>query len=166
MHYVCGIDPGVEGGAVILRILTSSIDFARQVSFSKNEEERYLQVATIFRDYFFRPQDLIIEKVSGYIGGLGQPGSKMFVFGDSFGSIKSAVRTHGGHWPIEVKPMEWQKKLGLSKKLPNGKKMDRDKWKTSLLKKAEELFPTIKFSKATADACLISYFGCLTQEER
>lgn len=160
-RYVLGIDPGISGGVVLIRHKGVASVEVEQFSLRDTPEKNYEMMLYICR---LKPI-VFIEKVSGYIGGFGQPGSSMFNFGENYGGLKALVRCLNGSWPREVRPQEWQGKLGLKRDKKKAHKT-KTQWKSYLLKKAEELFPTIKFSKATADATLIAYYGCLTQEER
>ena len=71
-----------------------------------------------------------------------------FTFGNGFGHLEMALTAAG--IPFErVRPQVWQKALGCMTK--------GDKNITK--RKAQELFPDIKVTHATADSLLIAYYG-------
>jgi hypothetical protein len=71
-----------------------------------------------------------------------------FTFGNGFGHLEMALTASG--IPFErVRPQVWQKSLGC---LTKG-----DKNVTK--RKAQELFPSLKITHATADALLIAEYG-------
>ena len=71
-----------------------------------------------------------------------------FTFGNGFGHLEMALTAAG--IPFErVRPQVWQKALGCMTK--------GDKNITK--RKAQELFPQIKVTHATADALLIAHYG-------
>jgi len=71
-----------------------------------------------------------------------------FTFGNGFGHLEMALTAAG--IPFErVSPQRWQKALGcLTKGDKNVSK-----------RRAQELFPSMKITHATADALLIAYYG-------
>jgi Holliday junction resolvasome RuvABC endonuclease subunit len=78
----------------------------------------------------------------------GQGVASSFKFGQGYGSLEMALTAAG--IPFErVSPQKWQKALGcLTKGDKNVSK-----------RKAQELFPTMKVTHATADALLIAEWG-------
>jgi Holliday junction resolvasome RuvABC endonuclease subunit len=77
-----------------------------------------------------------------------------FTFGRNFGFLHG-VLTALKIPVIEVTPQRWQKELGCMSK--------GDKNVTK--QKAQQLFPDHKFTHATADACLIAYWGVLQSKQ-
>jgi hypothetical protein len=71
-----------------------------------------------------------------------------FTFGNGYGHLEMALTAAG--IPFErVRPQVWQKAMGcMSKGQKNVTKA-----------KAQELFPHLKITHATADACLIAEYG-------
>lgn len=71
-----------------------------------------------------------------------------FTFGNGYGHLEMALTAAG--IPFErVRPQVWQKAMGcLTKGDKNVSK-----------RKAQELFPNLKITHATADACLIAEYG-------
>lgn len=92
-----------------------------------------------------------IERVSGYAGGPGQPGSAMFRFGEGYGFIQGVVMTLGMRLEL-VTPQKWQKALGLGHR---EKTQSKCEWKNKLKAEAERLYPGVKVTLATADALLL-----------
>jgi Holliday junction resolvasome RuvABC endonuclease subunit len=75
-----------------------------------------------------------------------------FSFGNGFGHLEMALTAAGIPF-TRVRPQVWQKALGC---LTKG-----DKNVTK--RKAQELFPSIKATHATADALLIAQYGTTQQ---
>lgn len=75
-----------------------------------------------------------------------------FTFGNSYGHLEMALTA--AEIPFErVRPQQWQKTMGcLTKGDKNVSK-----------RKAQELFPSLKITHATADALLIAEYGRRTQ---
>jgi Holliday junction resolvasome RuvABC endonuclease subunit len=71
-----------------------------------------------------------------------------FTFGNGFGHLEMALTAAG--IPFErVRPQVWQKELGCMTK--GNKNVTK--------RKAQELFPSMKVTHATADALLLAYYG-------
>jgi hypothetical protein len=96
----------------------------------------------------------VIEKVGGYIG-KPQPGSAMFKFGMSYGGLRMALIAAGISF-LEVTPQQWQKTLGVSTKKKNETK---GKFKNRLKALAQQIFPSVKVTLATADALLLAEYA-------
>lgn len=93
---------------------------------------------------------VFLEKVGGYVGGEGSPGSAMFVFGQNYGQILGVTAALG--IPVElVTPQVWQKALALG----NSSGMTKSQWKRKLKLKALQLYPNVKVTLAVSDAMLI-----------
>lgn len=141
-----GIDPGASGGLVAMthdRLLSC-------VSMPDTEKDTW--------NWFCRWEKCqkfaVIEKVGGYIGGVGSPGATMFKFGFSAGVLTAFLIS--ASIPFEqVPPQKWQKALGCGTRAKTESKAD---WKNRLKGRAQALFPTEKVTLATADALLISEY--------
>ena len=98
---------------------------------------------------------VVVERVGGYIGGAGAPGSAMFNFGQGFGFILGCCAM--ANMPVSlVMPQKWQKALSL------GSKKDYDKqWKNHLKERAQQMYPNCigTITLKTADALLILNYG-------
>jgi crossover junction endodeoxyribonuclease RuvC len=165
---ILGVDPGLKGALVVYdpvrnlvvsahnvptielkrnRKLKSSVDIDRLLSLTR-------QLATRFPGL-----RAAIERVGAMPG---QGTSSMFSFGDTFGSLKTAVRA--ADIPMEkVNPATWKKKLVCP--------ADKD----GALLRASELIPasaaewapvrgvrTKEDCKGIAEAAMIAYFFALT----
>jgi len=91
----------------------------------------------------------VMEQVGGFVAaGGGQPGSRMFNFGEGFGFLRGALLALG--IPLRmVQPKAWQKGLCL------GAPVDKSARKRALKSKAVEMFPHLKPTLKTCDALLI-----------
>jgi hypothetical protein len=82
--------------------------------------------------------------------GRNMPSSAMAVYASNWGFIKGVLTARGFRIVI-IHPKTWQKALGLG----TTKSLSRTEWKNKLKQKAEQLYPKIKVTLATADALLI-----------
>jgi len=94
---------------------------------------------------------LIIEKVGGYVGGMGQPGARMFTFGHWTGAVTGAAYALGME-VIDIAPRTWQAFYKL-----DGKLLTKSQWKGMLRDQASLLYPDLKPTLKTADAILIHH---------
>jgi hypothetical protein len=90
-----------------------------------------------------------IEKVGGYVGGKGAPGSSMFNFGYNVGFVHGLIAASKTRC-IEVPPQRWQKTLGAGTKATHG-----TRWKAHLKQIAQQRQPRQVITLKTADAVLI-----------
>ncbi len=138
------VDPGKSGG-IAVRYPCDNV-----LAFRMPDTEGDL------RDLFVRlynpnnPTVAYVEKVGGYIGGPGAPGSAMFNFGRNHGftlGLLSAlyIRTE------LITPQQWQKRLSLG----TSKGMKPTEWKNKLKAEAQRRFPDMTVTLYTADALLI-----------
>jgi len=143
-RYYIGIDPGKTGGLVILpergdkRIVTR---------MPVTERDIWNWFADIPRAFSYA----IIEKVHS------QPGNAaraMFTFGWGYGGLRMALTARGIPFE-EVLPSVWLRGLDI----PKQKKTEsRTQFKNRLKAKAQQLFPTVEVTLATADALLIAEY--------
>lgn len=92
-----------------------------------------------------------VEKVGGYAGGRGAPGSAMFNFGKNVGVIYGALYAYNFRI-IEVTPQKWQKHFSLGTAAACTSKTE---WKNKLKAEAQRRFPSLEVTLKTADALLI-----------
>jgi len=92
---------------------------------------------------------VFIEKVGGYVGGKGAPGSAMFNFGRNVGFIHGLIASTKTR-VIEVPPQRWQKTLQCGVKATYG-----TGWKGHLKQIAQQRHPRLSITLKTADALLI-----------
>ena len=90
-----------------------------------------------------------IEKVGGYAGGKGAPGSAMFNFGRNVGFLLGLIASSKTRL-IEVPPQRWQKTLQCGVKATYG-----TGWKGHLKQIAQQRHPRLSITLKTADAVLI-----------
>lgn len=158
-RFYYGIDPGASGGLACIH--------ERLVTVPMPATER--DVFEWFRPLGGRDHEgnevefAVIEKVGGYTASGGpQPGSAMFKFGQSYGGLRMALIAAGIPFE-EVTPQRWQKALGVT---PRGKEETKTSFKNRLKAKAQQLFPKIKVTLATADAILLAEYCKRSQEGR
>lgn len=136
------VDPGVNGGIVI------ALD--KEVVQVLAMPGNMLALAAILNDLPNNSQ-MFIELVGGYVGGEGQPGSRMFTFGKNDGWFDGYAAARD--WKLRrLSPFAWQQDLNIG--LANERK-DKAAWKRDLRTVAVERFPQFKPTLKTADALLI-----------
>ncbi len=145
VEFFIGIDPGVSGGLACLRHGTYC------TAMPKTEKD----IWDWFYQYSTGEAFAVIEKVGGFIGGKGQPGSAMFKFGRNTGILIGCLTAAGIPYE-EITPQRWQKALGVSTRKHNESK---GQFKNRLKAKAQQLFPDVKIiTLATCDALLIAEY--------
>lgn len=135
------IDPGTAGG-----IVAGHLDGSFVVSpMPKTDRE--------ITDFLIG--DLLAENVA-YLedlvkyAGTNMPSSAMAVYASSWGFLKGVLTTNK-YRIVLVPPKKWQAALGLGRATG----LSKTQWKNKLKQRAEQLFPQIKVTLATADALLI-----------
>ena len=149
-----GIDPGNSGGIAVLCKDHQNTQLTLDLLPINLKRVTEKDVAT-FLVSFSRPgTHCFIEKVGAYaVGGRRQGGKSMFTFGQSYGFLRGLLIAM--HIPFEaVTPQSWQKHFSLIRK---GRETQTEK-KNRHKGKAEELYPAVPFTHATADALLIAEF--------
>lgn len=139
-----GVDPGGSGGVAVICGKEITIKSMPDTEQDVWNWIRGFQTVGLFAT---------IEKVGGFIG-KNQPGSAMFKFGQSYGSLRMALIAASIPFE-EVVPQTWQKGLSIPKKTD---KESKTQWKNRLKAKAQQLFPKEKITLATADAILIAEY--------
>lgn len=150
-----GIDPGVGGG---LAVVSRDGKWASAVAMPSTEAEVWKWVSGNYMAFG------CIELVGGYVGSYNRedgddgsksnPGSAMFVFGQSYGALRMALVA--AEIPFEaVRPQAWQKYLGIER----AEEVGVTQWKNRLKSEAQRLFPDVKVIKKTADALLIAEYA-------
>jgi len=144
MKPVLGIDPGVNGGLVIVFGQTLVHVEAFRPRMTEAELVCVVQQAL---DYMMGQDSkhVFMEKV-GYIRGDGGQGS--FTFGKTVGLIRGTLLSRG-YAPRDVLPMMWQAKLEC---LTGGNK-------NVSKNRAMQIWPGVKWTHATTDAALIAEYG-------
>lgn len=144
MKTILAIDPGASGG-VAIRNRDAALEAAHKMWDTEGD------VVEGLRHYIACSDNptIYLEQVGGFIG-KPQPGSAMFKFGRNFGFLLGAAQAFG-YRIVLVRPQDWQKTLGLG----NKGSMSKTEWKNKLKQKAQQLYPHINVTLATADALLI-----------
>jgi len=106
-------------------------------------------VSTLILDRLGITDVVYVEKVGGYVGGKGAPGSAMFNFGRNVGFIHGLIASTKTR-VIEVTPQRWQKTLGTGTSKTHG-----TRWKGHLKGLAQQRQPSLHITLKTADAVLI-----------
>lgn len=152
-RYYLGIDPGASGGLAVIEVEDGSSVIKVVAAPMPPTEADIWKWISQGKNLSFA----VIEKVGGYVGGAGQPGSAMFKFGQNYGSLRMALIAAGIPFQ-EVTPQMWQKEVGMG-----GKKSGEEKgaWKNRIKAKAQQLFPVLTAGSVTlktADALLIAMY--------
>ncbi len=150
-----GIDPGMSGGLAYIRGEEIRV---REMPVGERDIVDWLWPLT----FPTNKCSAMIEKVGGFIPGNtsednpsgGQPGSAMFKFGQSYGSLRMALTATDISFD-EVIPRTWQKEIGIQARLPGESK---GHFKARLKAKAQQLFPRINLTLKTCDALLIALY--------
>lgn len=106
-------------------------------------------VSTLILDRLGIADVVYVEKVGGYVGGKGAPGSAMFNFGRNVGFVHGLIASTKTR-VIEVTPQRWQKTLGAGTSKTHG-----TRWKGHLKGLAQQRQPLLHITLKTADAVLI-----------
>lgn len=139
INYI-GIDPGNTGGISIIYGDTLEADAIKMPATEKD-------IIDVFRDITFhtdRKYIAVIEKVSSMPGNAAR---SMFTFGQNYGFLRACLHAYEISFD-EVLPRKWQTYLGC---LTKGEK-------NVTKAKAQQLFPKIKVTHATADSLLIAKY--------
>ena len=150
MQYL-GIDPGVSGG---LAVLSESGDALWVCKMPATDREL---LELLGEQSAKEPTRGLIEKLGGMPrenGRAKQSPTTMFKMGRNYGALHMALAAAGIPYS-EILPRAWQMNFGLlrakSSESQTGKK-NRHK------QMAQQLFPTLKITHATADALLIAHY--------
>ena len=148
---VIGIDPGASGGISILNPHSSP---GNPVVESLKMPETESDVWDVFRKSTSAVMFAVIEQLTGFVGEA-VPSHTMFKLGRNYGMLRGMMVA--GQIPYElVTPQKWQKALGIPSR---NKKESKGQWKNRLKEKAQQLFPKLKVTLATADSLLIMEYA-------
>jgi len=137
---ILAIDPGLSGGIA---------HYANNRVVVEPMPDTDGDVREVMINYLSQSDVVYIEKVGGYIGGKGAPGSAMFNFGRNVGFLHGLIAASKTR-VIEVPPQRWQKTIGAGTSKTHGKG-----WKSHLKGLAQQRQPSIHITLKTADAVLI-----------
>jgi hypothetical protein len=139
---VIGCDPGVNGG---IAWITDGKPCVEKMPDTLQDLWELLENIAINAQLDNLKIHAYLEQVSSSP----QMGVKSaFTFGNGFGHLEMALTAAGIPF-ARIRPQVWQKELGCMTK--------GDKNVTK--RKAQELFPSMKVTHATADALLIAHYG-------
>ena len=143
-HYL-GIDPGKSGA---ICAINSDGNAWVVVKADRPYKEIYHELwhATCIKGRCFA----VIENVHSMPM---QGVASTFKFGESFGMLLGLLATTDVDY-VKVSPAVWCKELGLKK----GKEESNTDWKNRHKQLAQELFPEVDVTHATADALLIAEY--------
>lgn len=135
---IIGIDPGKSGGV-------AWVDHDGVIPFARKMPDTVHDLVDLLRVRDLSDAKCYLEKVHAMPG---QGVTSMFTFGQGLGQIEGVLAALG--IPFEwVTPQKWQ--AALSCKTAGDKNVSK--------RKAQELFPSVKWTHATADAALICEYG-------
>lgn len=133
---IIGIDPGQSGGVAFT-------DGREVLCFKMPETER--DTYDLLRSFQCKLPTVFLEAVHAFPG---QGVTSVWSFGRNYGFLRGAITAL--LYPLhDVTPQKWQKTLGC---LTHG---DKNITKS----RAQQLFPHLKITHATADALLIMEYG-------
>ena len=137
-----GIDPGINGGIAII------YNDVYTVKKCPNTVQEMANELIALKDQAPNlPMYCVIEKVHSFPGNSGR---SMFTFGNNYGQWLGILATLKIPY-TEVIPSKWMKHFGTMKK----NKKDR---KNHLKHLAQQRYPEVKITLATADAMLIAHY--------
>lgn len=148
MPIILGIDPGASGG-----LAWRDTEGNFHSSPMPPTEDGVLDLLVSIH-----PNEVVMEKVGGFIAGQSLPSSAAFNFGMGFGFLKGVIMTLCCRLRL-VTPQQWQKTLHLGSR---PKEMSKADWKRKLQAEARRLYPSLKPTLKTADAVLILEFALST----
>ena len=153
------VDPGKSGGV-------SAFSQKSSITYCYNMPETEGDIIDLFKcltkelTHEAEPITLYMEKLSGFAGGPGNPGSTMFTMAKYYYSWLFLAMYAGIKVEL-ITPQKWQKELGLGTKgtirgisKHQAYLLKRD-WKNKLKERAQQLFPGIKVTLKNADSLLI-----------
>lgn len=155
MKTTIGIDPGVNGGIAWITDGKPCVEkmpdtlqdlWELIVSISMNSEVGGTKIHTYLEEVHVAPS--FAKSANGKENSIRMGSKSAFTFGRGYGNLEMALTAAGIPF-TRVRPQVWQKELGcLTKGNKNVSK-----------RKAQELFPSLKITHATADALLIATYG-------
>ena len=140
MKRILAIDPGASGGIA---------HFANGRVIVEPMPDTDGDIRGVLINWLAQSDVVYIEKVGGYVGGKGAPGSAMFNFGYNVGFLHGLIASMNLRM-IEVTPQRWQKTISAGNKATHG-----TKWKAHLKQLAQQRQPGILITLKTSDAVLI-----------
>lgn len=159
-----GIDPGAHGAIAVLNGTNPDghVFVQDTLLLSGCSDDKVYRFIKSWTNHINLAAVTVLERVGGYIGGGGQPGSGMFNFGASYGALRMALAAagleEGFHWHLAL-PQKWQRGVGAPK---GGKGVSKAEHKKHLVQYAQSKFTGYRVRNSTADALLIALYCRLT----
>lgn len=151
-----GIDPGMNGGIAAIYPDGGVIWPSQYLALRMPKTD--CDIWTVFKDLIdvHRTGNIwaVIERVNAMPG---QGVSSTFKFGMNYGFLRACLTAAKIPYQ-EVSPRKWQAALGVPARKKTETKVQH---KNKLKQKAQQLFPDVKVSLATADALLLARYACL-----
>lgn len=148
MKRILAIDPGASGG--IAHYLDGRVIVEPMPGTDGD-------IRDVLINWLAQSDVVYIEKVGGYIGGKGAPGSAMFNFGRNVGFLHGLIASMNVRC-IEVPPQRWQKTIQAGTSKTHG-----TRWKAHLKGIAQQRQPGILITLKTADAVLLLEHAMLSE---
>lgn len=148
MKRILAIDPGANGG--IAHYLDGRVIVEPMPGTDGD-------IRDVLINWLAQSDVVYIEKVGGYIGGKGAPGSAMFNFGRNVGFLHGLIASMNVRC-IEVPPQRWQKTIQAGTSKTHG-----TRWKAHLKGIAQQRQPGIFITLKTADAVLLLEHAMLSE---
>ena len=143
MSTIIGIDPGTNGGIAWITDGKPCVE-----KMPDTLQDLWELIQDIYSDTFIRNISTIKAYLEQVYSSPQMGVVSSFTFGNGFGHLEMALTAAG--IPFErVRPQVWQKAMGCMTK--GDKNVSK--------RKAQELFPSMKVTHATADALLIASYG-------
>ena len=137
-----GIDPGISGGIALIDTKRNAVAW----SMPKTERDLCDLFVGISADRKIYGAIEVVHAMPK------QGVTSTFTFGVNYGALRMALIAHRIAFE-EIRPQKWQNRIGC----PKAKKdKPRTQHKKALKGKAQQLFPDIAVTLATADALLIA----------
>lgn len=155
-----GIDPGESGGMAVVVERERDFPEVKTVPLKGMTPRDRWEWIVSWTAPTLRTVALI-EQVGGFIRGNPLTGSSMFTFGKSAGMLEGFLVAAGLRYE-SVRPTDWQSGVGVPPRasIKEGRKTvwkeSDSSFKSRLKAKAQQLFPTLNVTLATADALLIA----------
>jgi hypothetical protein len=153
-----GIDPGAQGG---IAVINEGMTFAFKMPDTVEGIAGYFSGLAIYNDPVIliesqHARPTITRKVNPETNQetifAAAGANATWTFAQHYGEIRGVLAALKLRTEY-IRPQDWQKILGIPKK---AKTESKTQWKNRLKAKAQELFPAIKVTLATADALCIA----------
>lgn len=157
VRWYLGIDPGASGGYAAVEWRDGAPMLRCVDAMPRTETDVFEGIA----GWVGPPTLAVIEHVHSFPE---QGVASAFTFGRNYGFLRGCLIAAGIPFQ-EVQPRTWQKALGIA---PRGKGTGetQTEFKRRLRGVAQQRFPGVRVTLATADALLIALYTCLREEGR